>query len=667
VAPGARSAVVIVLLLLVSSAPSLSAPAAAAAVGACAPPGPLDLLVDPTRLDELDPTSRVASITTADPAAENQDYGNVVSRVGSGAVLGEVEGTGVSTFNRFQEAMGGPWTFSTDATSTTEPGSEFGATAGPMATPLGATPAQSQGSTFDVFPMAFSDRFSVTSTGANGNFYGFVRRYPQGTDLSSQSAASNPQRVDAARLRLAAPLAVPPTATTSHTPYTLPQGIETTVARIAGSQQLRQLRFRAPFSQKFRVGSARLRIYFDGSAQPDVDVPLKFAAGVGGGVYQPATGPQVSSLFAVAGGDGSSYYDYDLRWPMPFVHDATVTLTPTAGSGTLGPVDVATAAVAWTPPMGPWGHFRGSYIDAGAGTPGVDLTLGSATGGGRLVGTVVNFGKVSNVLEGNPHLFLDGSDGPQVTGTGTEEWGLGGDYWHNGTRVTLPLGGLPSTTTDPSGVIDGASLYRWLVGDSITWSSSLRLTWEHGSGDTATVPYRAAIFTYGSDWPVQSRSDLVDFDDPGSVSSHRATIPGTTINGAWAYLRGPAESHALASGAIHATLAVGQGATSGFLRRNSDGAVADQAADVYIDGVLVGRWASYGTKARADGTGTLHRYTSDEFPLPPTALEGKTTIEVTLVPRSIVPTGTPAWNATKLELYTGSTICLPGALPLSAA
>ena len=56
---------------------------------------------------------------------------------------------------------------------------------------------------------------------------------------------------------------------------------------------------------------------------------------------------------------------------------------------------------------------------------------GSDDWSGHLVGTVVTFSHRNELhtLEGDPRFFLDDSKTPQVQGTGTEEWGGGGDYW----------------------------------------------------------------------------------------------------------------------------------------------------------------------------------------------------------------------------------------------
>ena len=71
-------------------------------------------------------------------------------------------------------------------------------------------------------------------------------------------------------------------------------------------------------------------------------------------------------------------------------------------------------------------------------TPGEDLVLldtrdaeGGGDWSGSFVGTSFIFSHDANLgtLEGDPRFFFDDSLTPQAQGTGTEEWGGGGDYW----------------------------------------------------------------------------------------------------------------------------------------------------------------------------------------------------------------------------------------------
>ena len=98
------------------------------------------------------------------------------------------------------------------------------------------------------------------------------------------------------------------------------------------------------------------------------------------------------------------------------------------------------------------GYFHATYRDHGTPErgqgPGAARHHARAEGGGdwcgSFVGTTFIFSDraVLSTLEGDPRFFFDDSESPQAYGTGTEEWGGGGDYW-GGQTMTLPFAGHP--------------------------------------------------------------------------------------------------------------------------------------------------------------------------------------------------------------------------------
>jgi hypothetical protein len=82
-------------------------------------------------------------------------------------------------------------------------------------------------------------------------------------------------------------------------------------------------------------------------------------------------------------------------------------------------------------------YFHATYRDHPNPVPGKDLKLldtrqveGGGDWSGHFVGTSLIFSRRANLttLEGDPRFFFDDSKTPQAQGTGTEEWGGGGDY-----------------------------------------------------------------------------------------------------------------------------------------------------------------------------------------------------------------------------------------------
>ena len=133
--------------------------------------------------------------------------------------------------------------------------------------------------------------------------------------------------------------------------------------------------------------------------------------------------------------------------------------------------------------------------------PGRDLVLldttkaeGGGDWSGHLAGTSFIFSHraVLNTLEGDPRFYFDDSLTPQAQGTGTEEWGGGGDYW-GGRNMTLPFAGhpvgavKPESAKDPEDLIESA--YRFLLSDLMPFGKNARITLEHGGTNESTEHY----------------------------------------------------------------------------------------------------------------------------------------------------------------------------------
>ena len=214
------------------------------------------------------------------------------------------------------------------------------------------------------------------------------------------------------------------------------------------------------------------------------------------------------------------------------------------------------------PYEGPWNHvgyFHATYRDHGEPTFGEDLVFldtrnveGSPDWSGSLVGTSFVFTdrNVLTTLEGDPRFYFDDSRTPQVQGTGTEEWGGGGDYW-GGRTMTLPLAGHPVGVVDakqaksPLDLIHSA--YRFLLGDLMPFGQRAKICFEHGGENESVEHYRSVTHWYGLPSASLVLTDSLDIGDPQSetraslslarrhraVRSHVAlrTRPGSPVGG----------------------------------------------------------------------------------------------------------------------------------------
>lgn len=622
------------------------------------------------KLSYLEVGDRVWGQSTADPAGSNFDNTHYMRVLTDGQrVLFDQVGPGVMTWMRMQQDYGAPWKLYLDGNYivTTSPAdlgqlnpTGFPASAYPY--PLSMHPNQTVGSSIIAATIPFEDSMMWTSVNPNGNFYSLYRKLPYGTPLTTWTG-SEPVTDVVSLIRQAGSDIAPANIYSSSGVISLSAG-ETTITTITdtvdpGSSQLRAIKFRVPFSEKVKFGNSTLRIYWDGENTPSVDAPIKFLAGDGAGVYQPANRPLVQGWSIGAGGDGSTYMDFNLYWPMPFTSTARIAISTTASP----PIHGVGWSVRYEPfdePTGWWGKFHANYTGVITPVNGLDMTYLDITGSGRIVGTIVNFARPDGVLEGDPQFFIDDNNTPQIKVTGTEEWGTGGNYWGGGIQSSLPVGGLPSSVNNPPGEdVDGAALYRILVSDAIPFNRRIVVRWEHGIDNiTNNAPYKASIFWYGT--PVQTAllTDDLLIGNSASRAAHSYVSPSEqvyTLTAAYEYpVHNPLSTATGISMATVSTftMALDPNNVGAFLRRQFDYGAANQRARIYIDGQFAGTWYSASNFTGADIDGHVRRWREEEYPLPASLTQDKimVTVRVEHVPTSDPPN--TVWTEFRYQMYS---------------
>jgi D-arabinan exo alpha-(1,3)/(1,5)-arabinofuranosidase (non-reducing end) len=212
----------------------------------------------------------------------------------------------------------------------------------------------------------------------------------------------------------------------------------------------------------------RLRVYYDGSAQPSVDAPIGDFFAVGHGFERP-----VKSLMIRDSSDGRARNSY---WPMPFAKSCRITVTNEGKRR----VAALYYHVDWEklPSLPPHtGYFHAWYRqELPAPADGKPYVFLDVKGRGFYVGTVLSVvqAEAGWFGEGDDHFYVDGEEKPSIEGTGSEDyfndaWGLhvvDGDY----TGVPVAEGtGLGSRMT----------AYRWHIVDPVPFTKSLHFEIEH--------------------------------------------------------------------------------------------------------------------------------------------------------------------------------------------
>lgn len=261
-----------------------------------------------------------------------------------------------------------------------------------------------------------------------------------------------------------------------------------------------------------------LRAYWDGAAEPAVEVPVGDFFGQGWCEFA-----QLSSMPVAANPHGG----FNCYWPMPFATSARLTienLAPTTATvyyqltyETGGPVD-ATGR----------GYLHAQYRRSNPLPPATTHPiLDTVAGHGHYVGTYLAWGvnRPGWWGEGEIKFYLDGDEQyPTICGTGTEDY-FGGawnfDVPGNGyTAYTTPFLGLHQVIRPDGGYRSQQrfGMYRWHVLDPIHFATDLRvdiqaLGWKSGHRYQPLTDDIASTAFFYLDQPATTRPQLPAVDD----------------------------------------------------------------------------------------------------------------------------------------------------------
>lgn len=646
---------------------------------------------------------RAFTRSTYDRAGGNEaaDASHFLRVTGDRAVALDVAGTGILYFTRANHWHGSPWhdvvdgrDFTIAETATADPaaampGSSF-IPAQAFPSPLALTWSTTLGSDDSSVPIPFTQSLQIAYERTHyGTGYFSYHLFPAcAHDLSAPVTAWNEEAPDPAVLALVAqagqdiapPASVPGVKSLGGS-VSLSPGAPSTVFDATGPSTLRALSFTVAAADAEALGGATLQITWDGRATPSVTAPVPLFFGAGS-MLNRADREYLVQAFPVSIHLSGGMVTLATYFPMPFQRSAHVALVGGA----------APASVTWTARTQPYtdppswaGYLHATYLDQGTPMPGKDLVMLDTTtteGGGdwcgQIVGTSFVFSDRANLgtLEGDPRFFFDDSQTPQVQGTGTEEWGGGGDYWNGGQQTTLPFFGHPvgapgpGTATSAEDAIESA--YRFLLADAMPFGRNARIQLEHGGVDDSTEHYRTLVYWYGLPGACLVPTDSLHVSDVADENAHDYVSPGAqgvdtlttryewgvdTIGaadgGATVVYPATSDTGRHTTGPSELTLAIRPDNLGVLLRRKLDYGYPDQRAEVYVADaesdppafVHAGTWYVAGSNhcVFSDPPGELdpiepvvqtsdRRWRDDEFLVPRALTEGRRALRVRLVP-----------------------------------
>lgn len=601
----------------------------------------------------------------------------------------DVQGPGILYFARYNHWHGSPWHYEVDGaahivreTSTADPehpaaNSEFLPEA-PFPSPLTFTWAQTKGADLMWVPIGFEKGFRMAySRTFYGTGYYIYHQFVQGTRLSRPITAwdgKTPPDRDVLDLidRAGSDLA-PRTAVTKSGKFDLPATGKVAVWSARGPSTIRALEFSVPREQALAFSRARLRVTWDNRSEPSIDAPIALFYGAGL-LYNRDNREYLVKSFPMVIRYSKDRVRLSCYFPMPFFRSARIELA--------GPGDTAIADVEWSVRTLPYkdppdqaAYFHATYRDHRTPEPGKDLVLldtrqteGGGPWSGSFVGTsfIFSHDAVLNTLEGDPRFFFDDSQTPQAYGTGTEEWGGGGDYW-GGLNMTLPFAGHPVGARSAKDAISAEdkieSAYRFLLADLMPFGKNAVIRLEHGGVNESTQHYETVTYWYGLPAASLVQTDELKIADDDSERQHRYASPGAsppyditsryewgpdTLQGQPIY---PAETDRgrTTKTASEFTLKIDPRNLGVMLRRKLDYQFPNQRAEVYVadakstkpDWKPAGVWYLAGSNTCVFSSppgelgATLHvvqtsnrRFRDDEFLIPRGLTAGRSAIRI---------------------------------------
>ena len=611
----------------------------------------------------------------------------------------DVEGSGVVYFARFNHWHGSPWHYQVDGTdyilqdsSTPDPTHPTDISAilpeRPFPSPLVITWPESKGSDLVWVPIAFQRSFRMAYERTHyGTGYYIYHRYVGGARLSqpihSWTIDSIPGKdvLDVISRSGTDLLAAAKSSDGNRQiikqkkgEVILPARGSLSFAEITDAPSMvRALEFSVPRENSIEFGRARLQITWDGRYSPSIDAPIALFFGAGT-LYNRDGREYLVKAFPVHIRFDDQRVHLACYFPMPFLRKAQFELLNQTGKRVPG----VTWSIRYEPFKDPPHHaayFHATYRDHPSPTEGEDLVLLNTQsiecGGdwsGSFVGTSMIFTHRAKLatLEGDPRFFFDDSMTPQAQGTGTEEWGGGGDYWERGQLTTLPFAGHPVGAPSPEKARCEEDLihseYRYLLADLMPFGKNARIQFEHGATDNSTEHYETVAYWYGLPSPSLIRTDELNVGDLASERAHQYNSPNAcepyeiTSRYEWGvdHLDGkeiyPAQTKAgrYTTDTSEFTMKLTPNNFGVLLRRTLDYSFPNQRAEVHVCAIngapkwnLAGIWYVAGSNTcvysnpKGESGATEHtietsdrRFRDDEFLIPANLTQGLSAIRI---------------------------------------
>jgi hypothetical protein len=250
-------------------------------------------------------------------------------------------------------------------------------------------------------------------------------------------------------------------------------GQSLTLMDVNGSGRITHIWFTIASPSPEHLRELVLRMTWDDAARPAVECPIGDFFAQGHGKYV-----EFQSAPVVVGARNA----LNCYWPMPFKKHAMLTVA-NEGARRVNNFYFNIDYRLEQDPQPDARYFHTQYRTWFPAPVGRPLTICETKGAGHFVGTFISVMANSDGWwgEGNDYWYVDGSEKPDISGTGSEDYFCGA--WDFGRAFWDPYFGVPyydnaSKGGEKRGILN--TCYRWHIQDPVPFKQSLRFTLEHG-------------------------------------------------------------------------------------------------------------------------------------------------------------------------------------------
>lgn len=352
--------------------------------------------------------------------------------------------------------------------------------------PLVGSFTRSSGGLFSYLPICFQERLVIAASTLPTFYQVIAHLYPPGTEVPVFNGEEKVQEAAENLGRVGSDFLPEEKKEIEKSQVTVSVGEKKQLFELTGHGIIYGLKFTLEDYSEESLNSLYLSVFFDDAVTAQVLSPMGILFGSGFGPAEIRSRPIVMDPGART---------LSCFFLMPFLKKAWIELENRG----ISPISIS-SEVSWVKdkPAPDFGYFHAQYREEKPTSPGADYLILDEKGQGQLVGVTLAMAELRdshrNYLEGDHHIYLEGSTSPVLNGTGTEDYFEGGWYFLNGT-FSLPTHGNPVHRSLSNGG-DATGAYRFHLSDTIPFQSSIRFSIEHGPANDVEAEYASVVYYY---------------------------------------------------------------------------------------------------------------------------------------------------------------------------